>query len=393
MTVLSRIGYIGLGKEGTPGVYATPTFYMPATNIAAQDVYTEIRDESYRNNDTVLQGDYQGPAESQLGWDIMGYPDALPYLLRAIVGPDTVTPGVSTTLSANSIVGTASIQVAASITTGSQIQIQDTGGANLEYAITGAPSGTGPYTIPITTPTGGLKYAHTSPTCTVISTASHKFAQSPAAAQSSWSITKYDVATNSGSPQTHARGFPGCKLSELGIKIDPKAALTLAPKWIGFPSAPVTDPTPTFSSAQPMLGWQWAMNNAGASSTRGLTCDLTVKRATEAIHASNGAQAPREVFQGPLEVDGTYKAIFENDNDLNLYLQYSQLPASAVLTQPALIGGSVLTLTLSKSGWHKGAVDMTGVYVADSFDLSGIFNSTDGGAMTATVTNYQQAGY
>lgn len=391
MTVLSRRGYIGAGKETTQGTYQAPAFYFPSTNIMFADVFAPIRDESYRGNDTVLQGLYQGPGESNCDFDILGYPDALPYLLRAIIGPDTVTPGVSTTLASNSILGATTLSLTASVASNSTIQISDSAGANLEWVGIGTVTGAGPYSAPVTSPSTGTKYAHTAAGGSVLSQSTHTFAQSPTAAQVSYSLSKYDVAVNSGTTST--RGFPGCKLAELAIKVDPKAALSLSSKWIGWPSATQNNPTPTFSQVQPMLGWQWSMTNAGGASTRGLTYDVTIKRATEAIHASNGAQTPREVFQGGLEIDGTLKAIFESDTDLNLYLQYNQLPASAVLTQPAVFGGSVLTLTSSKAGFTKGGPDLTGTYITGAYDLSGVYNSTDVGALTASITNYTSAAY
>lgn len=397
MTVLSRRGYIGIGLENVAqGTYRAPQFYIPASNIAAEDVYAPLRDESYRNNDTVLQGLYQGPGDSTFNFDVLAYPDAAPYFFRAIVGPDTVTAGVSTTLSGNTLANAASISLTATVPSNSTIQISDATGANLEYVKIGTVTGTGPYTAPITVGggTGGntTRYAHTAVGGSVISQSTHTFAQNPAAAQVSYSLTKYDVAVNS-SGTSSTRGFPGCKLAELGIKIDPKASLTLSPKWIGWPSATQADATPTFSSIPPMLGWQWAMTNAGASSTRGITYDVTIKRATAAIHASNGSQNPRETFQAGLEIDAAYKAIFENDNDLNLFLQYQQLPTSAVLTQPVLSGGCSLTITSSKTGYSKSVVDTTGPYLALTTDLSGIFNSTDSGALTVAITNYVSAQY
>lgn len=396
MTALSRRGYVGIAKETTQGTYAAPAFFVPATNIAAEDVYVPIRDESYRNNDTVLQGLYQGPGDSTFAFDVMSYADALPYLLRSIVGPDTVTAGVSTTLASNSAANATSLSLTASVASNSVIQVSDSAGANLEYVKIGTVTGAGPYTASITIGggTGGntTKYAHTAAGGSVISQSTHTFAQNPTAAQVSYSLTKYDVVTNSGGTSA-TRGFPGCKVSELGLKIDPKAALVASVKWTGWLSAPQSDPTPSFSQLQPMLGWQWAMVNGGASSTRGLTYDLTLKRATEAIHASTGTQNPRETFQGGFEVDGSYKAIYENDNDLSLYLAYSQLPASAVLTQPTLTGGNTLTITSSKAGFQKGVVDTTGAYLAASFDLSGIWNSTDVGAITVAITNYNSTAY
>lgn len=384
MTLLSKLGYVGIAKETTQGTYVPPAFYLPCTKIDAEDVFIELRDESYRNNDTLLQGIYQGAGDSMFSIDMMAYPDALPYLLRAVVGPDVVTAGVSTVLNTNSAANAATLSLTASVASNSVIQVSDAAGANLEYVKVGTVTGAGPYSAPITVGggTGGntTLYAHTAAGGSVISQSTHTFKQNPAAAQTSWSLTKYDVF--------ESRGFPGCKLSEVSFKIDPKAAVTCTAKYTGWLSAVQSNPTPTFSSVIPGLGWQWTMTNAGGSSTRGMTYDVMVKRAVEAIHSSDGVQNPREVFLGVLEADGTYKAIYESDADLNLYLQYLQQPATATVTQPVLSGGSVITFTTSKSGWFKGKVDLSTVYVSADFSLSGIYNTTDNGAFSATVSNY-----
>lgn len=396
MTVLSRLGYIGIAKEITQGTYVVPAFFVPSVKPDAEDLYVPLRDESYRNNDTGLQGLYQGPGDSTFDVDLHAYPDALPYFLRGIVGPDTVTAGVSTTLTADCAVGGglggSPLSFTANPGSNSIIKLADAGGANLEYVQIGPVTGAGPYTANVTTPATGTQYAHVASGGSAVSQSTHSFKQNPTAAQTSWSWTKYDVATNAFG--SHSRGFPGCKLSELAIKIDPKATLSLSAKFIGWLSAEVADPvSPTFSSVQPMLGWQWAMTNAGASSTRGLTYDITLKRPTEAIHSSDGVQQPRETFQGVFDMTGSYKAIFENDTDLNLYMQYNQQPATATLTQPVTSGGSIVTLTSSKSGWSKGKVDLSGVYATADFSLDAIYNSTDGGAFSATVKNFVSAAY
>lgn len=392
MTVLSKIGYIGIAPEVTQGTYVAPAFYLPCMKIDAEDVFLPIRDESFRNNDTLVQGIYQGPGDSTISLDLMAYPDAIPYAFRGLIGPDTVTvTGVSTTLASNSAQGATSLSLTASVPNNSIIRVQDSGGTNLEYVQVGTISGSGPYTAPVTTPSTGMQFAHTASGGSVTSQSTHKFTQSPLTAQKSWSLTKYDVAANG--IASHSRGFSGCKIGEASIKIDPKAAMTLALKYTGWLSAEQSDPTPSFSSVIPALGWQWAQTNAGGASTRGLTYDLVVKRVVEAIHASTGTQQPREVFQGTLEADGTYKAIFENDTDLNLYLNYTQLPVIATLTQPVTSGGSTITLQTNKSGFTKGKVDLSTVYVTADFSLSGIYNSTDGGAITATVTNFVPTAY
>ncbi|MFI2078464.1 phage tail tube protein [Streptomyces triculaminicus] len=383
MTLLSRLGWIGIAKESTQGTFLAPTFYLPVTKSDFNVEYTQLKDESYRANDSGLQGLYQGVGQTSGSIELAAYPDCLGYFLR-IIGPDTVTAGVSTTLSSSTTIGATSISTAASIPAGSTIAIDTS--TNLEYAITGTPSGSGPYTIPISSPSGGLTKAHSS-AVTVISQTTHTFKQSTSVAKPTYSLVDHNVF--------EAWGYPGCMISEVGFKIDPKGTATLDTKvtgWIGAVQTGLS--APTFTSVQPMLGWQWAMTNAGGSSTRGLSYDLTLKRDVDAIHASNGTQQPREVFSGVLDADIKYKAIYESDTDYNQYLQALQTsPTTAVLTQPVTAGGASLTLTTTQPGWSKGGYDKGGTYVTADFEISGIYNSTDAGAIQVVLKNWVTAAY
>jgi hypothetical protein len=383
VTLLSRLGWIGIAKESVQGTFLAPTFYIPVMKSDFNIEYTQLKDVSYRASDTNLQGLYQGVGETSASLELSAYPDCLGYFLR-IIGPDTVSAGVSTTLSSSTIVGATSISTAVSIPSGSTIAI-DTAG-NLEYAITGSPTGSGPYTIPITSPSGGLTKAHTS-SVTVLSQTTHTFKQSATTAKPTYSFVDYNVL--------EGWGYPGCMLGEIGIKIDPKGMCTLDAKmtgWIGAIQGGLT--APAFTAVQPMLGWQWAMTNAGGASTRGLSYDLTLKREIDAIHASNGTQQPREVFSGVLDADIKYKAIYENDTDYNQYLQALQTsPTSAVLTQPLVTGGASLTMTTTAPGWSKGGYDKGGTYVTADFEIAGINNATDAGAIQVVLKNWIATAY
>lgn len=384
MTQLSKLAIVGIGKEGTPGTYQAPSIYVPFSKADFEDTIGEIKDESYRANDTSLQGLYAGVMDATWSIDVMAYPDLMGWWLRGVIGPDTLTAGASTTLSTSTSVGATSISTAATIPTGSTIMIQDAGGTNTEYATTGAPTGTGPFVIPIVAPAGGLLFAHTSPTCTVVAQSRHVFKQA-ATPIPSYSITVYDTVGTT--------GYVGSKLAECQMKIDPKSAVSFALKYNSFPGVSQSAMTPTYTAYPPAIGWEWTMTNAGASSTRGLTFDGTIKRMTEPIHSSDGVQAPREIFSGTLDMDGTYKAIFENLTDLNLFTNYTQTPATATLTQPLSAGGASLALTMSKSGWYKGKRDLSPAYVQADFSISGVYNTTDSGAVSATLMNYNSSAY
>jgi hypothetical protein len=383
MTYLSRGTKLGLGKEGTPYTYTAPVISVPWNTAKFTDAIAPLRDESVRANDSVLQGLNQGPWST--AWDIESnaYADLAGYFFRAMIGPDTVTAGVSTTLASNCAAGATSLTLTATVPTGTVIQISDSAGANLEW-VKVTTAGTA---ATVTVPAAGTKYAHTASGGSVLSQSVHLFKQARTFT-TVWPT--YSFTTDDGTDQL---GWPGCVMSELAVKIDPKGFVTFGPKYMGFPSVAESTFSYAASAVQPIVGWSWTVTNAGASSTRGLTFDLTMKRATEAIPSSDGTQAPREIFPGAMESDGAYKAIFENDLDINLFRQYLQLPTVHTLTQPVTSGGAVLAITMSQSGYTTGEVDVGTAYVQLSQSLSGIANSTDSGVTQVSLTNFQSASY
>jgi hypothetical protein len=382
VTKLARSAFLGLSEEVTPGTYLAPTFSVPFIKATYETTQSPIRDETIRGNDAVLQGLYPGPSESTWDVETPGYADLIGYWLR-IIGPDTTTAATATTTSGTSVAGATSISTAATIAAGSTIRIDTT--TLTEYATTGTPTGSGPFTIPIVTPAAGLRFGHASGVA-VTTTTTHTFAQSISTRPPSFSLSVFDGIDY--------RGWPGCMMSELAIKIDPKAAVTFNPKWIGFPEQSVTTFTPAFTTVQPELGWGWTMTDAGTSSTRGLTLDLTAKRATEAIHTSDGTQAPREVFSGALELDGSYKAIYEDSTtDMGLFLNWTQTPIVAVLTKAISFGGESLTITMSQGAVPKAVRDLSQKYVEATYDISAVFNATDGGITKAVLKNFVTTAY
>lgn len=392
MSVLSRGGLLAGARESVAGTYLAPTFAIPWTKCDYETTQMPLRDESVRGDDGVLHGLYPGPSEGSIDMEFHAYADIIGNFLR-MIGPDTVVAATSTTLSALTVAGATSITTAVTIPAGTAIKI-DTAGLT-EYAITGTPSGSGPFTIPLVTMPGGsvplaLQFGHAN-SAAVITTTTHTFAQTgPATRPPSWSFSIYDLVDY--------RGFPGCQMSELALKIDPKATITCNPKFTGFPEQVVSSFTNTYNTGttgpgQPELGWGWSLTNAGGASTRGLSLDLTLKRAVEAIHASNGVQAPREVFAGALELDGTLKVIYENVTDMNLFLNWQQLPVVAALQKTGYFGGESLTLTMSQAGTPKFKRDNGQTYMQASIDLSAIYNATDSGICKAVLKNFVTAAY
>jgi len=387
VTYLSRLTKLGLGKEGTQYTYTTPTVSVPFTTAKFVDVIAPLRDESIRANDAVLQMLQQGPASTTWDLETNGYADLIGHWFRAMIGPDTLSAGVTTSLASNCSAGATTLSLTAAVPANSVLQISDSGGANLEWIKVSTVTGSGPYTATVTIPTAGTKYGHTAAGGAVLSQSTHSFRQSRTFS-TVWPT--YSFTTDDGTDQL---GWAGCVMSDLALKIDPKGYVTCSPKFLGFPSAAESTFAYAASAAQAVVGWAWTVTNAAASSTRGLTMDFTFKRATEIVQASTGGQAPREIFPGSLECDGSYKAIFENDQDINLFKNYVQLPTVHTLSQPVTSGGAVLAITMSQSGYTTGEVDLGSAYVQLSQSMSGIANTVDGGVTSVSLQNFVNSAY
>lgn len=300
---------LGLAKEVTQGTSVAPTFWIPETKLDGMEPKIEqIRDESIRGNDSVLQASQQGTIHSEPAFDTYAYPELIPYLFRAIVGPDTVT-------------------------------------------------GTSSYT--------------------------HTFGQPANLAQPpTWTLTEVDGV--------QPRSVPGCMLSELGIKVDAKAAVTLTTKWIGWPAVNQGTPgsyTPDVTTTN--LSWAATCKVNAVGVDRLVSCDMTIKRAVEPIFTANGVQTPRQVFADALEVDGKAKVIYESFTaDMTDYLNNNQTPFEIDLAN----GTQTASLRMTKAARVTAAKDRQKWLQLD-LDISGVFNTTDAGSLLATVVNSVSTAY
>lgn len=382
-SVLSRLSYVGLAKETTPGTYVAPTAFLPVnSDLKFEDDYAELRDESYRNNDSVLQGVYQGVGDGAGAFSMNCYPDLIGHFLCAMIGNDTVTAAaVGTTLSASASIGATTITVTSATGIAANMPLMLDTGSNIEYVQVGSGyvSGT---SVPLTNP---LTIAHSS-AAAVVSQTTHTFKQANTR-RPAYSLTEFTPVST--------RGWTSSILEELGFKIDPKGIVSVTTKWQSFPSSSQSTPTPTWTKAQPLLGWQWAMTNGGASSNKGVTLDWALKREVEAIHASTGSQTAEEVFPGAITLEGTYKARFADETDLALYLAQTQQPLQAVMTQPvtATQMGASLSILTSLGSIYKGAKNLSGKYADADFSVAGIQNGTDGGTLQAVLKNFSTSAY
>jgi hypothetical protein len=384
-SVLSATARLGIAAEATDATYAAPSFTIPfASGTRYRSAITQLYDRTARATDTDTVDIQQGPYWSDWAITTEAYPDWAGWLFRAMIGPDQFTAGTVTTFAQPSVPGAPSILLAASPPAGGVLQLGT--GDSLEYAQAGTPSGSGPYTVPLTT---DLQYAHSTGD-PAQSQAAHLFQQDRTIG-APW--PSYSLTTDDGVDQL---GWPGCVLGRARLQVSTSGYAKLASDWSGWP--PLDGPTFTEdqSTAQPFAAWTWGITTAGGASTRGMSLDLALTRKLQITPCCNGYASPYFIGAGPMRSSGAYKAIYDTPADLNLYREAIQEPAVWTLTQPVLQGGSSIAVTLSLSGWTAGAVSLDEQYVTADFKLSGIANTTDSpetGVASVELLNWWNQSY
>jgi hypothetical protein len=384
-SVLSRTARLGIASETTGSVYVAPAFTIPFEHgTMYRSRIVQLTDRTVRGSDADTQDIQQGPYWSEWTVQTLGYADWAGWLLRAMIGPDQFTAGTMTTFAAPSGPGATSVSLNAAPPAGSVLRLGT--GASQEYAQCGTPTGSGPYTVPVTTPAAGLRSGHAAGDPGQ-SQATHVFTQNRpyGTIWPSYSLTTDD--------RVDQLGWPGCILGSMRIRVNADGRLIFTATYSGFPPVSTSTFTESESGIQSPSGWGWQIITAGAPSTRGVSLDLTLSRVLDIVPACDGYQAPLGIFPGPMRTRGRYAAIYDTPADLNLYRQAIQQPAVHTITQPVLAGGGSLAITMSLSGWTQGAVSLAGEYVTAGYALDGIANATDSGVSQAVLQNFVQAAY
>jgi hypothetical protein len=153
-----------LGSFSTTATVLSGTAYQQIHNTGSLQGKTFTAQKGIADTTGYIHP-YTYPGAKVTSWEISAQPGGLVKFKLSIDAVDEVTESqlvAPTTLAASASAAATSISTTASIPAGTYISIGTD--ALTEYVTTGTPTGSGPYTIPITgTGTGnGLKYAHAS---------------------------------------------------------------------------------------------------------------------------------------------------------------------------------------------------------------------------------------
>lgn len=383
--------FIGIAPEltaqGTPAAMTTTVLVDEAK---PKDNPTWLDDKSWRGSmATDSYAKIQGVeiAEFELGGPAYG--DGLGFFLHNILGDlaytGTSTGSGGTTLDSQAVAGDASISTVATIPDGTIVQIGT--GATAEVFTTGTPTGTGPYTIPLSTPTGGLVYAHAAAEAvqpvTGPYTQAHSLLNSGSGQPLSHTITHFLGPT----AVSGARQYPGACFSELGLKFNAESELlTWSGKATTWPSVALgAAPTASPSTVLPVASWRMLAGIGGPASGGTLIStitdgELTIKRELKPYYTVNGAQTPYKIQRGGLSVEGKLNFVAASESPL-LYMLTNTQPQLQLVLDNGLAGTSkiVFQIDCQVAAFTESEPDGTKTAVEYGDSFMAVLNTTNAG--------------
>lgn len=382
--------FVGIANETVQGTPVSMTSTVLVDEVKPKDNPTFLDDKSWRGSmatDAFAKIAGVKIAEVELGGPAYG--DGLGYFLKNILGDlsivGTSTGSGGTTLSASAAAGATTISTVATIPAATIIQIGS--GASAEIFVTGTPTGAGPFTIPLATPTGGLVFAHASAQAvqpvTGPYTQAHSLLNSGGGQPTSHTITHFLGPTAT----SGARQYPGACLSELGLKWNAGSELLTwsgkATTWpsVALGSAPVAAP----STVLPVASWRMLLGIGGPASGGTLINtvtdgELTIKRDLNPYYTATGTQNPYIIQRGGLSVEGKLNFVAADESPL-LYMLNNSQPQLQIVLDNGLAGTNKITFqidcqiaafTSMEPDGSKAAVEYGGSFTA-------VLNTTNAG--------------
>jgi hypothetical protein len=392
-TYASTKQFIGIAPETAQGTPVAMTTTQLLTSFTPSDKPTFLKDQSWRGSmgtDAFAQILGVGTADVSLGGPVYG--DTMGFWLRNILGDlavtGTPTGSGATTLAAQANAGATSLSATATIPAATLLQVGT--GATAEIVTTGTPTGAGPFTIPITTPAGGLAYTHAS-------------AQALTPVQSTGPFTYVWSLLNSGGGQppshtlTHylgttatvgARQYPGFCLSQCNMTFNAESELLA---WTGqgtsWPSvaagaAPTANPT----TVLPTASWRTKVGIGGPASGGTLVNTVTdgevdLTRELTPYFTATGVRTPYVIQRGGLSVAGKLNFGAVSDESVLLYMLNNTQPQVQILCDNGLAGANqiVVQIDMQSAVFTQADPDTSKAAVGYQASFQSNFNTTNAG--------------
>lgn len=196
--------------------------------------------------------------------------------------------------------------------------------------------------------------------------------------------------SGSGQPPTYtltdydsidARQFPGFTFEDIALKFNADGLLTYSAKGIALPAINnLAKPTSSFSALPPIAGWTGVVSIGGTVVNTLLDGEVSIKRKLTVIDAVDNSNGPRNIFAGPVNVDGKMTIVTTDNSALNAYLTNSQPSLDVNYQQGTGTSAVQIKLHMSKCAYTAATLERGKDYLTTQVTFKAIANTTDVGA-------------
>lgn len=188
------------------------------------------------------------------------------------------------------------------------------------------------------------------------------------------SITDFAVAMT--------QGVAGVKWTDLEIKWTAEGLLEFDAKGLGLSVADQSKPAASMTAVLPTPAWIGTLTIGGVAMSKSSDGSIKFQRKNKVMKLMNGTQVPTTVFLMSLMVTGKYKAVMDDETELNRYILNTQPTFVANFQQGAGASLTQLQIQCSQAAYDKDPkiTQQAGEPVTIEAEFTGIANATDAGA-------------
>lgn len=196
--------------------------------------------------------------------------------------------------------------------------------------------------------------------------------------------------SGSGQPPTYTlsdfdslatRQFPGFTYEDVAFKFNADNLLTYTTKGIALPAVNgVSKPTASFSALPPLAGWTGVCSIGGSVVNTVLEGDITIKRKLDIIDTVDNTLGPRNIWGGPLSVEGKLTLLTVDQSARTAFLTNTQPALDILYSGGAGAGAFSLQFHMSKTAYTAETLERGKDYLTSSVTFKALANATDAGA-------------
>lgn len=189
--------------------------------------------------------------------------------------------------------------------------------------------------------------------------------------------TSYTITDNY---QAACRQIPGVKFDEFSFSFTADGLIDFTAHGMGYPSATLSAPTPSWSTITPLPAWIGAISIGGSSTTILLSADVSVKRAVSRNYTAQNSQSPAFVWGGEVDITGTLTMVMESDAEMTRALTNTQPTVVLDFQQGTSAALVEFKLTMTKCGYGEPKIDRGADFVKVQVPFTAVGNTTDVGS-------------